>query len=88
MSRKNYIYIYLRQWLPLFETYSFQGAYATKDHMDELINRISLGRFSRAKVKTAPSPNIIMIARNILPMYTKLIPGWDSFALSDELCKV
>lgn len=33
--------------------------------MDELINNINLGRFSRAIVNTAPSTNIRMKANNI-----------------------
>ena len=76
-----------------FETNNFSRSGHYKDYIDELINKISLGRFSRAKVKTAPSANMKMIARNIFPMYTKLITGCDDTALSDgcdppKLCKV
>lgn len=45
-------------------------------YMDDLINNISLGRFSRANVNIAPSTKIKMKAKIIFPMYTKLITGF------------
>ena len=45
-------------------------------YMDDLINNISLGRFSRANVNIAPSTKIKMKAKIIFPMYTELITGF------------
>ena len=58
-------------------------------YMKELINNMSLGRFSRAIVKLAPSTKSITKATNIFAMYKKLMSGFEAvFAGREpsELC--
>lgn len=58
--------------------------------MDELINNINLGRFSRAIVNIAPSINIKMKANNIFAIYRNLIPGFETFfvgCVPPDLCE-
>lgn len=44
-------------------------------YMNELMNNMSLGRFSRANVKLAPSTKSKTKATSIFAMYKKLMPG-------------
>jgi hypothetical protein len=52
--------------------------------MADLIYNINLGRFSRANVNIAPSTKIKMKAIIILPMYKKLISGFDTLLAGRE----
>lgn len=52
------------------------------DHIEELMYKMSCGRFSRAKVKAAPMINSITKAINIFPKYSR--PSGDSEVFSGE----
>ena len=50
----------------------------SKFYIDELINKISLGRFSKANVNTALITKTRIKASNIFPIYEKLMTGSES----------
>jgi hypothetical protein len=79
----HHIRILLREYYTLFHTkpkYLFH--INNRYYMADLIYNINLGRLSRANVNIAPSTKIKMKANIILPMYTKLISGFDSSPLA------
>lgn len=70
--------------------HKYSSEYYNRYYMDELINNINLGRFSRAIVNIAPSMNIRMKANNIFAIYRELIPGFETLfvgCVPPELCK-
>ncbi|KAJ6384092.1 hypothetical protein OIU78_027407, partial [Salix suchowensis] len=57
-------------------------------YMNELINNMRLGRFSRAIVKLAPSTKSITKATSIFAMYKKLMSGFEAVAAGREPSEV